>query len=77
MAQQVRISDNIYEALREISFSLEAEYMKATPTIQDIVIVALKRLIEDWEHPDSKDKLLKELLEHRAMARSRMGNRVR
>ncbi|QLE46509.1 hypothetical protein FD723_40570 (plasmid) [Nostoc sp. C052] len=75
MPQQVRISDDTYDTLREISFSLESEYMKATPTIQDLVSVALERLIEDWEHPDSKDKLLKELLEHRQMARSRMGNR--
>ncbi len=73
MPQPVRVPDDIYATLQEIKFSLDPEYLKAAPSIQDMVNVALKRLIEDWEHPNSHDQLLAELLEQREIARSRMG----
>ncbi|MCC2691982.1 hypothetical protein IQ240_05175 [Nodularia sp. LEGE 04288] len=64
----------MYAILQHIKFSLDPQYMKAAPSIQDMVNVALKRFIEDWEHPDSQHQLLNELLEQRQIARSRMGN---
>ncbi|MBC6435794.1 hypothetical protein FM036_41885 [Nostoc sp. HG1] len=60
--------------LQQIKFSLDPQYMKAAPSIQDMVNVALKRFIEDWEHSDSQTQLLNELIEQRQIARSRMGN---
>ncbi|WGV24613.1 hypothetical protein [Halotia branconii] len=74
MPQPVRVPDEIYAILQQIKFSLDPEYMKAAPSVQDMVNVALKRFIEDWEHPDSQTQLLNELLEQRQIARSRMGN---
>jgi hypothetical protein len=74
LPQPVRIPDEIRIKLQQIRLSLELEYMTATPTIQDMITVALQRFLEDWDHPDSKEKLLKELLEQRESARSRMGN---
>jgi hypothetical protein len=73
LPQPVRVPDDVYAALQEIKFSLDPQYLKAAPSIQDMVNVALKRFIEDWEHPDSHDQLLAELLEQREIARSRMG----
>ncbi|MEH2026833.1 hypothetical protein [Nostoc sp.] len=74
MPQPVRVPDEIYAILQQIKFSLDPQYMKAAPSIQDMVNVALKRFIEDWEHPDSQTQLLNELIEQRQIARSRMGN---
>ncbi|MEH2356525.1 hypothetical protein [Nostoc sp.] len=74
MPQPVRVPDEIYAILQQIKFSLDPEYMKAAPSVQDMVNVALKRFIEDGEHPDSQTQLLNELLEQRQIARSRMGN---
>jgi hypothetical protein len=74
LPQPVRVPDEIYAILQQIKFSLDPEYMKAAPSVQDMVNVALKRFIEDWEHPDSQTQLLNELLEQRQIARSRMGN---
>lgn len=73
MSQQVRIPDEIYTALQSVKFSLDPKYLKAAPSIQDIVTVALKRLIEDWENLDDREQLIEELLEQRENARSRMG----
>ncbi|MBD2667481.1 hypothetical protein [Richelia sinica] len=74
MPQPVRVPDEIYAILQQIKFSLDPQYMKAAPSIQDMVNIALKRFIEDWEHPDRQHQLLNELLEQRQIARSRMGN---
>jgi hypothetical protein len=73
LPQPVRVPDNIYAILQEIKFSLDPQYLKGSPSIQDMVNVALKRFIEDWEHPDTQEQLLAELLEQREIARSRMG----
>ncbi|MEA5536674.1 hypothetical protein [Crocosphaera sp. XPORK-15E] len=73
MPQPVRVPDEIYQSLQEIKFILDPEYRKASPSIQDLVTVALTRMIEDWEHPISREELLKELLEQRDKARSKMG----
>jgi hypothetical protein len=43
--------------------------------MQDMVNVALKKFINDWENPDEQSQLLNKLLEHRQVARSKMGNR--
>lgn len=74
MPQPVRVPDDFYATLQEIKFSLDPQYLKAAPSIQDMVNVALKRFIQDWQHPDSHIQLLDELLEQRQIARSRMGN---
>ncbi len=74
MLQPVRVPDDLYATLQELKFSLDPQHLRATPSIQDMVNVALKRFIEDWQHPDSHSQLLDELLEQRQIARSRMGN---
>ena len=67
--------DELYEALRQIRLSLESEHQSAAPTVQDMISVALKRFINDWENADTQSQLLSELLEHRRVARSNMGKR--
>jgi hypothetical protein len=73
VSANVRISDELYEALREIRLSLESRHQSSAPTIQDMVSVAVKRLITTWQVPEDQAELLAELLENRHDARSRMG----
>ena len=61
------------EGLHELKISLEQKYGKEAPTMQDIVNVALTRLILAWEDPKQREQLITELLGSRAMSRSRMG----
>lgn len=76
LSSTVRVPANLYETLREIRLSLESQYQSAAPTVQDMVSVALRRFIKDWENPDEQNQLLDELLEHRKIARSNMGKRI-
>lgn len=73
MTHIIRIPPEIYRKLQKIKFSLDPDYLKASPSLQDMVTVALTRFIEDYEHPDSYKQVLNELLEQREIARSRMG----
>lgn len=73
MASTVRIPTDIYEQLQEIHVALKAEHYSAAPTIQDLVSVAVKRLIVDWNDDRLQPQLLEELLKHRKDARARMG----
>ncbi len=75
MASTVRIPTDIYEQLQEIHVGLKAEHYSAAPTIQDLVSVAVKKLIIDWNDDLLQPQLLEELLEHRKDARTRMGKR--
>lgn len=75
MPSTVRVPDDLYETLREIRLPLEQQFQSAAPTTQDMVNVALKRFIKDWEEPDKQSELLAELLEHRKLARTKMGRR--
>ena len=75
MPSNVRIPDEIYSALRQIRISLESEHHSAAPAMQDLVSVALKKFLEDYSNLDKKEVLIKKLLEHRRIARSRMGNK--
>jgi hypothetical protein len=71
----VRVPDDLYEKLREIRLPLEQQFQSAAPTTQDMVNVALKRFIKDWEETEKQSELLMELLEHRKLARRRMGGK--
>ncbi len=75
LSSTVRVPGELYETLRQIRLSLERERESAAPTVQDMVSVALKRFINDWENSDKQSHLLDELLEHRRVARSNMGKR--
>ncbi len=75
MPSTVRVPDDIYETLREIRLLLESQYQSATPTTQDMVNVALKQFIQNWQSSDKQPQILSELLEHRKLARKRMGSR--
>lgn len=75
MPSTVRVPDDLYETLREIRLPLEQQYQSAAPTTQDMVNVALKQFIKDWENPDKQPELLSELLEHRKLSRKRMGGK--
>lgn len=72
-ASTVRITDELYQELRQIKLLLEQEYFSAAPSIQDFVTVAIKRLITHLDNPDMKIIILNELLEQRQKARSLMG----
>ncbi len=79
MPHQARILDQVYGELYKIKQSFEqslAPYqISDAPSIQDMVNVALKRLIEDWQDPQKQELLHDELLEQRRVARSNMGRR--
>lgn len=75
MPSTVRMPDDLYETLRKIRMPLEQKYQSAAPTTQDIVNVALKRFVKDWEEPSKQAELLSELLEQRNLARQRMGGK--
>lgn len=75
LSSTVRVPGELYETLRQIRLSLESEHQSAAPTVQDMISVALKRFINDWENPDTQSQLLGELLEHRRVARSNMGKK--
>jgi hypothetical protein len=72
----VRVPSDLYEALREIKVSLEVKHLSAAPSIQDLVIVALSRFIQDWNNIDERSQILDELLKNRQDSRSRMGRRT-
>jgi hypothetical protein len=75
LSTNVRIPPELYQKLRKIRISLDSEYYSAAPTIQDLVTIAIKRLIEDWEDSEEQNQLLDELLNQRQQARSRMGKK--
>lgn len=75
MSSTVRVPKELYESLREIKVLLESEYQSAAPSMQDLVSLALKRLISDWDNLEEREELLEDLLEHRRVARSKMGNK--
>lgn len=75
MSSTIRVPDDLYETLRDIRLPLEQQYQSAAPTTQDMVNVSLKQFIKDWGDPDKQSKLLSELLEHRKLARNKMGRR--
>jgi hypothetical protein len=75
LSSTVRIPDDLYENLREIRLSLERQYQSAAPTVQDLVSVALQRFMGDWNSSEEQSQILDELLEHRRLARSKMGKR--
>ena len=82
LASTIRISDELYEQLRTIRILLESQYKKASPTMQDIVTVALHRFLNDWEDQDfdpddltSLNPILEDLLQHRKIALRNMGRK--
>ncbi len=79
LPHQARIPDDIYTQLYSIRQSFEQmlapNRISDTPSVQDIVNVALKRLIRDWQDPEKQDLLRDELLEQRRVARLNMGRR--
>jgi hypothetical protein len=79
LPHQVRIPDDIYAELYKIKHlfeqSLEPQKISNAPSLQDMVNVALKRLIKDWQDPEQQILLRDELLEQRSVARSNMGRR--
>lgn len=74
---QIRIPDDLYAALYQIKHSLDPQHFSAAPTIQDMVSVAVKRLIDEWQNSAQQSLLLDELLEQRRIARSKMGRKNR
>ena len=54
----VRVKDPVCQQLREIKLSLSAEHGVAAPSVQDLVTVALLRLIADLEQGEKAIALL-------------------
>ncbi len=79
LPHQARIPDEIYAQLYTIRHSCEQmlapNRTSDAPSLQDIVNVALKRLIKDWQDENKQNLLQEELLEQRRTARSNMGRR--
>jgi hypothetical protein len=78
LPHQTRIPDDIYAELYKIKHSIEqalSNRMSDAPSVQDIVNVALKQFINDWQDPDKHNLLHQQLLEQRSIARSKMGQR--
>lgn len=80
MPYQTRIPSEIYIQLHRIKNSFEQllapDQIVDIPSIQDIVNVALKRLINDWQDTEMQKRLSEELLEQRRLARSNMGRKT-
>jgi hypothetical protein len=74
LASTIRVSDALYESLREIKLLLEQEHKSAAPSLQDCVTVALERFVREWKSEETRDELIGELLLSRKQARSKMGN---
>ncbi|MEG3438296.1 hypothetical protein V0288_14295 [Pannus brasiliensis CCIBt3594] len=77
MSSTIRIPPDIHQSLQEIRLSLESRHFSAAPTLQDIVSVALKRFIQDWNNSGEQEQILETLLQHRQEARSRMGKKLK
>ncbi len=79
LPHQARIPDEIYAQLYTIRHSFEQmlapNRISDAPSVQDIVNVALKRLIRDWQDSEKHNLLHDELLEQRRVARSNMGRK--
>lgn len=79
LPHQARIPDEIYAELYRIKHSFEQSLaphqISNAPSLQDMVNVALKRLIRDWQDPEQLNLLCEELLEQRRIARSKMGTK--
>jgi hypothetical protein len=79
LLHQARIPEEIYSELYTIKHSFEQllapRQISDSPSVQDIVNVALKRLIRDWQDPEKQKMLHEELLEQRRVARSNMGRK--
>jgi DNA replication initiation complex subunit (GINS family) len=72
----IRVPSDLYEALRNIRVALETKYQSAAPSLQDLIIVALSRFIQDWENSAEREEMTTALLSNRKAARSRMGKKV-
>lgn len=79
MPRQARIPDEIYAELHKVKQSFEQSFApnqtSDVPSLQDMVNVALKRLIRDWQDPQQKKVLSNELLKQRNVSRSKMGRK--
>jgi hypothetical protein len=74
LPHQVRIPDEIFSELYKIRESLvDPQYISDAPTYQDMVNVAIKRLISDWQKLDARAHINEQLFEQRQIARSKMG----
>jgi hypothetical protein len=71
------VPDELYETLRDIRLPLEKQFQSAAPTTQDIVSIALKQFIKDWDNPDRQSELLSQLLEQRKLSRQKMGRKAK
>lgn len=67
-----RIPDDMERDLRSLKIRLELNHGKAAPSIQDLVSVALKRLLRDLNSEDSQE-VEQELLQHRQQMLEKMG----
>lgn len=71
----VRVPIELYESLRKIKVSLESQHSSAAPSIQDLVNVAFRRFLKDWNNVDERSQILDELLKNRQDSRSKMGRK--
>lgn len=77
MPHQTRLPDELHRQLQQFRLSLELQHGKATPSLQDMITVAVQHLVRDWRlnnlNESQRTQLLAELLDSRETARSRMG----
>jgi hypothetical protein len=69
-----RIPDDLHNQLQIIRAELLREFGSEAPALQDMVNVAIARLIESWQ-TEERQEVLTTLLDSREKARSRMGRR--
>jgi hypothetical protein len=61
--------------LRRIKHSLDPMHHSASPSVQDMVTVAFRRFLKDWDNLDKQEEILEEILEQRRIARTKMGQK--
>lgn len=70
----IRVPDDLYDKLQAIKGDLLLEFGSEAPVVQDMITVAVSRLVEDWGTGSNK-QLQSELLKSREQSRAKMGRR--
>jgi hypothetical protein len=75
LPQQVRVASELYTEIQRMKHSLDPVHHSASPSVQDIVTVALRRFLQDWDNAEKQSELLNDLLAQRKVARASMGRK--
>ena len=70
----IRIPGYIHKDLCQIKLTIQKEYRKDYPSLQNIANAAFEKFIEDWQNPELQPQLKSELIKRRQITKLRQGN---